>query len=113
VSAPELTALQATLRERVVALLAGAGLEPVVKEKVETVEDPETGPSVERNLCVEFALGLDDFELWLYADSAGVLEPPDDWWPFDAADFESAAELAAAVVEHLEDLLDEAGSTDS
>ena len=111
-----LTALQVELRDRVTALLEAAGVVPTVKEKreVRPEGDPfETSPTpaaetVERVVVVQFEVGGARFEVWAYGDAAGVVEPGDDWWPFDADDFEGEAELVDAVCAHVRDILVEA-----
>lgn len=119
VSAPALSALQTRVRDRVVALLEGAGVEAGVREKRETrstedpfeseVAAPAAAREVERVLVIRFSLGDARFEVWAYADSAGVMEPGEDWWPFDRDDFDEDDELVEAVCAHVRDILEEAG----
>ena len=114
-SAGTLTPLQVEMRDRVVALLEAAGVEPSVKEKREERPegDPfEVGPApaagaVERVVVVRFEVGRARFEVWAYADAAGVVEPGDDWWPFDAEDFDTRGALVEAVCAHVRDVLEE------
>lgn len=67
-------------------------------------------PWVQMSLSIKFKLEGDPFEVWIYPDGAGVLEPGDDWWPFDCGDFESPGALADAVIDHLLNLFVDDGT---
>jgi hypothetical protein len=100
-------------------MLEGAGVEASVREKREPrqAEDPfevegdapaHAEQQVDSVVVIRFDIGDARFEVWVYADAAGVVEPGDDWWPFDRDDFDEPSDLVAAVCAHVRDVLDEA-----
>jgi hypothetical protein len=102
---------QTVLREQVLGLLREAGItDAKVSKKLTRFEEDEPGDTadhVEVSLVVRFSTSGGAYEVWIYPEEAGILEPGDDWWPFDRGDFTSPAELSRAVVEHLRDLVAE------
>jgi hypothetical protein len=104
----DLTSLQARLQQELVRRLDAAGIDKRIKQKVQRLPgDDDEEDEHERALVVGFVLGDQDYEVWLYPDEAGVLEPGDDWWPFDLDGYESEDDLTAAVLEHIDDILSE------
>ncbi len=163
-----LSPLQIGLREGIVTLLRGAGLEPKVRQKHTRAEaadarppadadaegpgdepgkgagrgtgggsgaggtvsagpgegesrggaagpsasgQPEAPAAFDQDVVIRWELGGLRFAVWLYPDGAGVEEPGDDWWPFDARDFDDPRQLAEAVLDHVRDILAEAAES--
>lgn len=102
----QLTPFQVSLRDRVLDLLGRAGVTVAVREK--RARGEEDAPP-ELSVLVTFEIERVEYEVWLYAAAAGVLEGGDDWWPFDAEDFDGEDALAAEVLAHLSDVLEEHG----
>ncbi len=107
-------AWQAALRDRILELLASYHVVGVkVSSKLARFDEDDdepagaaasasTGP--ELSLVIKLEIEGDPIEVWIYPDAAGVLEPGDDWWPFDRPDFASSKALADALVAHLRDI---------
>jgi hypothetical protein len=104
----DLSPFQIELRDRVEAVLRQARIESKVKLKVTRFEgeDDDAG-GVERSLVFKFRIGSLAYEVWIYEDAAGIVEPGDEWWPFDLDDFATSAAAAEALVSHLRKITDD------
>ncbi len=101
--------LQQSLGAELERLLAAAGVEVARRDKKVRFdpEDEESEASLEHTVIYSFAVGGERFEVWAYQTAAGVMEPGDDWWPFDRQDFDDEATLVRAVLDHVRDILEE------
>jgi len=122
---PEPNAWQTSLRDEVLELLEGLGVTDIkVTTKVTRFDEDEprggpageaaaaaatgAGPLGETELSIVLRFGIegDAFEVWVYEDEVGVLEPGDEWWLFDADEFASKQAIAAGVGAHLRSLFE-------
>ncbi len=90
---------------------AGAGAGPGDGAAPDPPAQPETPEASSQDVIIRWELGGLRFCVWLYPDGAGVEEPGDDWWPFDAGDFDDPRQLAEAVLDHVRDILAEAAES--